>query len=76
MLVALFDPVRLQEEPHMIYQANMYKSNARLSLKTSQIVQNALLNNKGILSDHMGSLLQSDRTDPHGIHFKPYVSCY
>ena len=44
----------------MICQANMYKSNARQSLRTSQIVQNALLNNKGILSDHMGSLLQSD----------------
>ena len=52
--------VRLQEGPHMICQANMYKSNARQSLRTSQNVQNALLNNKGIWSDHMGSLLQSD----------------
>ena len=44
----------------MICQANMYKSNERQSLRTSQIVQSALLNNKGIRSDHMGSLLQSD----------------
>ena len=44
----------------MICQANMYKSSDRQSLRTSQIVQSALLNNKGIRSDHVGSLLQSD----------------
>ena len=52
--------VRLQKGPHHICRANMYKSNDRQSLITSQIVQNALINNKGIPSDVVGCLLKSD----------------
>ena len=44
----------------MICQTNMYKSNEFQSRAASQIAQNVLLNNKCLLSDHMGSLQQSD----------------
>ena len=47
-------------QTYHVRQANMSKSNDRQSRITSQIVQNALLNNKGVRFDVVGCLLKSD----------------